>query len=98
MPMIAVKYAKTDSRTGNLNYRRRVPKALQPYFPGQTMLVKGLGKGSAAIIAYGKYHDQIEHLLALAKNGVSGLSHSEQQARLKAMWTCHGFVPPQVLV
>ncbi|GIT93163.1 hypothetical protein JANAI62_35530 [Jannaschia pagri] len=83
--MIAVKYAKTDPRNGNLNYRRRVPNALKPYFPGKTMLVKALGKGGAAMIAYGRYHDQIEHLLALAKNGVTGLSQTEQQTRLKAM-------------
>ncbi|MGY3438850.1 MULTISPECIES: hypothetical protein [unclassified Marinovum] len=85
MPMITVKYAKTDTRTGNLNYRRRVPKALQQFFPSQTMLVKALGKGGAAMVANGKYHEHIEHLLALAQAGVTGRTAAEQRSHLKAM-------------
>jgi hypothetical protein len=85
MPMIAVKYAKLDPRTGNLNYRRRVPKALKEFFPGQTMLVKGLGKGAAAHAEYARYDAKIEHYLTLAKAGAAGLSPTEQHKRLKTM-------------
>ena len=85
MPMIAVKYANLDPRTGNLNYRRRVPKALKEFFPGQTMLEKGLSKGAAAHAEYARYDAEIEHYLKLAKAGAAGLSPSEQHKRLKSM-------------
>jgi len=85
MQMIAVKYAKTDPRNGNLNYRRRVPKTLENSFPSQTMLVKALGKGEAALVAYGWFHERIEHMKTLAESGVTGLSPAEQRVRLKAM-------------
>lgn len=93
MLMIAVKYAKTDTRNGNMIYRRRVPKALEPYFVGQTMLVKALGKGDKALAEYSRYHGHIEHLKALAENGVAGLSSNEQRTRLKALLESWGADP-----
>ncbi|MEP2889990.1 hypothetical protein [Tateyamaria sp.] len=85
MMTIAVKYAKTDPRNKNINYRRRVPKVLKSYFRGQTMLVKALGKGANVLAEYTRCHAQIEHLKALAENGVAGLSPNEQRTRLKAL-------------
>jgi hypothetical protein len=93
MLMIAVKYAKTDKRNGNMIYRRRVPTALGEYFPGQTMLVKALGTGDKALAEYTRYHAHIEHLKALAENGVDGLSPNEQRTRLKALLESWGADP-----
>lgn len=93
MSGLTVKHTTKDPRTGNILYRRRVPKALQGHFVGQGYLVKALGKGDAAIHAYSEYHGQIEQLLALAKNGVTGLSPLEQQKRLKALFETWGADP-----
>jgi hypothetical protein len=85
MGVIAVRYLKIDLRTGNRIYRRRVPKALAGQVP-QTEFVKVLGRDDReAVTAYGPYHQRIEHMLALAKQGVAGLSPREQRERLKAM-------------
>ncbi|MCJ7872659.1 integrase [Phaeobacter sp. J2-8] len=96
MRLIAVKYVKPDPRNGKLIYRRRVPKALLASV-GQTEFVKTLGRTTAeALIAYGPFHQKIEHMLALAKNGVTGLSPAEQRARLTAMlqgWNADPFSP-----
>lgn len=93
MRMIAVKYVKTDTRNGHLIYRRRVPKALASVVT-ETEFVKMLGRTEQeAILAYGPYHQYIEHLLALARSGVTGLSPTEQRARLKAMLESWGADP-----
>jgi integrase len=48
------------------------------------------------MVAYGPVHRQIEHMLALAKNGVAGLSAAEQRERLIAAltaWNADPFSP-----
>ena len=83
--MIAVKHVTTDPRNGSLIYRRRVPKAWAGMV-GQTLFVKALGRNhQEGMIAYGPFHQHIEHMLVLAKSGVVGLSPTEQRTRLKAM-------------
>lgn len=77
MPSFVVKHVKKDTRNGNLIYRRRVPQAPKGLFP-QGEIVKTLGRTTQeALKAYGPFHGRIEHLLALAKNGVAGLSPAE---------------------
>ncbi|SFN44099.1 Phage integrase family protein [Roseovarius lutimaris] len=85
MRSFSVKHVKTDNRNGHYIYRRRVPKALLASI-GKTEFVSTLGRTEGeALVAYGPYHERIEHILALAKNGVTGLSPTEQRERLKAM-------------
>lgn len=57
------------------------------------MLVKALGKGGKALAEYARYHGQIEHLKALAENGVAGLSANEQRKRPKALLESWGAEP-----
>lgn len=93
MPSIVVKYVKPDPRNGSLIYRRRVPKLLAPHFP-QTEIIKVLGRThQEALVAYGPFHQRIEHMLALARNGVTGLSPAEQRTRLIAALETWGADP-----
>lgn len=98
MPRVDVQYLKTDKRNGSLIYRRRVPKGLEAAFP-QTEIVKVLGRTmQEALVAYGPFHQRIEHLRALAKNGVAGLSPAEQRQRLVVAlqsWGADPFGPGQ---
>jgi integrase len=93
---ITVKYLVTDKRTGRYVYRRRVPECLK----GQTSrreFTKALGESQAiALGRYGAYHQEIEHLIALARNGVAGLSPIEQQKALAAtlkLWGADPYSP-----
>lgn len=81
---LTVKYLAQDRRTGHFLYRRRVPKALQGTVTGGEF-VRVLGKTqSEALTRYGAVHGHLEHLLALAKHGVEGLSPAALQEALKA--------------
>ena len=85
MRNITVKYLNQDGRTGRYYYRRRVPKVLETVVPRREF-IKVLGKTlSDAMMHYGTEHARIEHLIALAENGVTGLSPAEQALRLTAM-------------
>lgn len=85
MRSFAVKHVKIDKRNGNYVYRRRVPEKLLGMIQ-KTEFVKTIGRCEAeALVAYGAYHQRIEHLIALGQNGVTGLSPREQQDRLRAL-------------
>ena len=80
-----MKYLRENLRTGSFEYRRRVPKVLSGIVSKREFL-KVLGKSQAeAVMFYGREHERIEHLVSLAKQGVTGLSQSEQQSRLEAL-------------
>jgi hypothetical protein len=82
---LTVKYLKQDPRNGNWLYRRVVPKALKSRV-NQREWVVNLGKTqSDALTNYGTHHQKFEHMIALAKMGVTDLSPTEQRASLKAM-------------
>lgn len=88
-----MKYLNEDKRTGGFNYRRRVPKQLAKRVP-QKFFIKLLGKTqSEALMNYGAYHAYVENLVALAKNGATGLSPREQSERLTAMLKSWGADP-----
>jgi len=90
---ISVKHVKVDKRNGHYVYRRRVPESLKASI-GKTEFVSTLGRTEhEALVAYGRYHQRIEHMLALAKNGVAGLTPSEQAERLRAMLEVWGADP-----
>ncbi|MEO9682602.1 MAG: hypothetical protein ABJF86_10160 [Tateyamaria sp.] len=90
---VTVKYVSPAPKSGNLTYRRRVPEVLQARI-GKTEFIKVLGKTQAdALLVYGPYHNHIEHLIALAKGGVTGLSPAEQRDRLTALLTERGANP-----
>ncbi|MDO6732887.1 site-specific integrase [Marinovum sp. 2_MG-2023] len=85
MKNVTVKYVKKSARDGHYVYRRRVPKVLAGKIP-QTEFVKTLGRTlQDALVNYGPFHQRIEHMIALAKNGVTSLSPAEQRDRLVAM-------------
>lgn len=98
MRNITVKHTKPDPRNGHVNYRRRIPKALASSV-GKTEFVTTPGRAQEdALVNYGPYHQKTEHMIALAKNGVAGLSPSEQRERLAAMpegWSAAPFGPGQ---
>ena len=53
-----------------------------------------LGKTqSEAVMHYGREHERIEHLISLARNGVTGLSPLEQSTRLTALLESWGADP-----
>ncbi|WP_371157526.1 tyrosine-type recombinase/integrase [Jannaschia sp. 2305UL9-9] len=88
-----MKYVTADPRNGNLTYRRRVPKALRQRV-GRSEFIKVLGKTEVeALLTYGPYHRHVEHLIALSKGGVTGLSPAEQRDRLTALLTERGADP-----
>ncbi len=88
-----MKYLTTDKRTGKHVYRRRVPKILSGMVTEREFL-KVLGQSfSEAIVQYGSFHERIEHLVSLAKNGVTGLSASEQRLRLISLLETWGADP-----
>lgn len=90
---VTVKYLKKDPRNGNWLYRRVVPKVLKSWV-SQTEFVISLGKTQGdALIQYGIHHQKIEHMIALAKMGVTGLSPAEQRERLKTMLEVWGADP-----
>jgi hypothetical protein len=90
---VIVEYLKQDPRNGNWLYRRVVPKVLKTWLK-QGEFVKTLGKNrQEALIHYGPYHQQIEHMKSLAQLGVTGLSPTEQRERLSAMLQVWGAAP-----
>ncbi|KPN64820.1 hypothetical protein AKJ29_06190 [Aliiroseovarius crassostreae] len=85
MRNVTVKYLKQDKRTGSYVYRRRVPKILEEVVRKREFITV-IGKSmNEAMMRYGAVHERIEHMVSLAKNGVSGLSPSEQSTRLAAL-------------
>lgn len=85
MRNITVQYLRENKRTGSFEYRRRVPKILEGTVKKREFL-KVLGKTlREATIRYGAEHERIEHLVSLAKHGVTGLSPMEQSNRLAAL-------------
>ncbi len=88
-----MKYLKQDGRSGSYVYRRRVPKALAEVVKKREF-IKVLGKTLAeAMMRYGSEHERVEHLVTLAKNGVTGLSPTEQADRLAALLESWGADP-----
>lgn len=93
MRNVIVKYLRQNQRTGSFEYRRRVPKALAELVK-QNEFLKVLGKTqSEAVMHYGREHERIEHLVSLAKYGVTGLSPMEQTKRLEALLESWGADP-----
>jgi integrase len=93
MRNVTVDYLREDPRTGSFQYRRRVPKILAGVVKKREFL-KVLGKTqSEAVMHYGREHERIEHLISLAKNGVTGLSPLEQSIRLTALLESWGADP-----
>lgn len=85
MRNVTVDYLRKNPRTGSYEYRRRVPKALAGLVKKREFL-KVLGKTqSEAVMHYGREHERIEHIVSLAKYGVTGLSPLEQSKRLAAL-------------
>lgn len=85
MRNVTVKYLRKNDRTGSFEYRRRVPKSLEKLVAKREFL-KVLGKTqSEAVMRYGAEHEKIEHLVSLAKFGVTGLSPMEQSKKLAAL-------------
>ncbi|MFY0597292.1 MAG: integrase [Cognatishimia sp.] len=98
MRTFTVKYVSNDKRTGHYVYRRRVPAALAEVIQKREFL-KVLGRTEAeALSQYSRYNEHIEHLIALAKHGVVGLSEAQQRAQLIALfeeWGADPFGPGQ---
>ena len=93
MRNVTVKYLRQNERTGSFEYRRRVPKVLEDMVDVREFL-KVLGKTqSEAILHYGREHERIEHLVSLARFGVTGLSRYEQTKRLTALLENRGADP-----
>ncbi|UWP90739.1 integrase [Aliiroseovarius crassostreae] len=93
MRNVTVKYLKQDKRTGSYVYRRRVPKILEEVVRKREFITV-IGKSmNEAMMRYGAVHERIEHMVSLAKNGVSGLSPSEQSTRLAALLESWGADP-----
>ena len=73
MRNVTVKYLRKNKRTGSFEYRRRVPKVLEGTVTKREF-IKVLGRTqNEAMIHYGREHERIEHIIGLAKNGVTGL-------------------------
>lgn len=88
-----MKYLRQSNRTGSFEYRRRVPKVLEGLVKKREFL-KVLGKTqSEAMMHYGREHERVEHIISLAKNGVTGLSPLEQSKRLAALLESWGADP-----
>ena len=93
MRNITVKYLKQDKRSGCYVYRRRVPKILEEMV-AKREFIEVVGKTQQeAIVRYGPVHERIEHLVALAKSGVTGLFPKEQNDRLAALLSSWGADP-----
>jgi integrase len=93
MRVVTVKYLTRDKRTGHYVYRRRVPRALHGP-TGKREFIKVLGRTEAeAIAAYGTFHREIEHMAALARLGVEGLSPTQQRDRMAALLRAWGADP-----
>ena len=93
MRNMTVKYLRENPRTGSFEYRRRVPEALKGLVSKREFL-KVLGRNqSEAVMHYGREHERIEHLISLAKHGVTGLSPLEQSNRLAALLESWGADP-----
>lgn len=93
MRTFTVKYVSNDKRTGRYVYRRRVPAALAEVIQKREFL-KVLGRTECeALSQYGRYHEHIEHLIALAKHGVVGISETQQRAQLIALFEEWGADP-----
>ncbi|MET4100804.1 integrase [Roseovarius sp. MBR-78] len=85
MRSFSVKHVKIDARNGHYVYRRRVPKGLKGLVM-KTEFIKTVGHTEAEALAnYGNYHQRVEHMIALGRGGVAGLSPREEQDRLKAL-------------
>jgi len=85
MRNVTVKYLHQDKRTGSFVYRRRVPKSLAGLVD-KSEFIAVLGRTQVeAVVQYGQYHERVEHMVSLAKNGVTGFSPIEQQKRLAAL-------------
>ena len=84
MRNVTEKYLRQNERTGSFKYHRRVPKVLEGMVDVREFL-KVVGKTqSEAIHHYGREHERIDHLISLARFGVTGLSRYEQTKRLAA--------------
>lgn len=98
MRNVRVKYDKQSKRDGHYVYRRRVPKALKGRL-AKVEIVKTVGRTwEEALVNYGPFHRDVEHMIALAKGGVTGLSPAEQRERLIAMlkgWNADPYGPGQ---
>jgi hypothetical protein len=93
MRNVTVKHVRKNQRTGSFEYRRRVPVKLLEQVQKREF-IKVLGKTeSDALIAYGLYHRDVEHLISLSKHGVSGLTAQEQAERLVALLRSWGADP-----
>lgn len=93
MRNVTVKYLRENNRTGSFEYRRRVPKVLEGMVK-QREFLKVLGKTQGeAVMHYGREHERIEHMISLAKHGVTGLSPLEQSTRLTALLESWGADP-----
>lgn len=69
---IILKYTEQDPKTGRLIYRRRYPKALLPYTPGNSVALKRslVGKDIQSpdvLERYPEVQAEYEHIIALAK-------------------------------
>lgn len=93
MRNVTVKYLRQNKRTGSFEYRRRVPRVLEGLVKKREFL-KVLGKTQGeAVMHYGREHERIEHMVSLAKHGVTGLSPLEQSTRLAALLESWGADP-----
>ncbi|WP_298905566.1 integrase [uncultured Aliiroseovarius sp.] len=93
MRNVTVKYIKQDQRTGSYVYRRRVPKILEGMVRKREFITV-IGKSlDEAMVRYGQVHQRIEHMINLAKNGVTGLSPSEQAKQLASLLETWGADP-----
>lgn len=93
MRNITVDYLRQNKRTGSFEYRRRVPKVLEGLVKKREFL-KVLGKTqSEALTHYGREHERIEHIINLAKYGVTGLTPLEQSTRLAVLLESWGADP-----
>lgn len=88
-----MKHVIRPKRDNSYVYKRRVPVALKELYR-DAHFIRTLGHTEAEALAnYGTYHQRVEHIIALARGGVTGLSPREQQDRLKALLLAWGADP-----
>ncbi|SPF79583.1 site-specific integrase [Pseudoprimorskyibacter insulae] len=93
MRNLTVKYLKLDAVRNKYFYRRRVPAALVTMI-GRAEFNRVLGRTfQESITLYGQYHQEIEHIVQLAKVGVTSKSPAEEQKALVAFLKVWGADP-----
>lgn len=93
MRKLTLKYLQQDKKSGSYFYRRRVPDALRArILQGEFFEHLGLSE-EEAMRNWARVHQEIEHVLGLARDGITGLSEADQRRRLVEMLEDYGADP-----